>query len=107
MSDYLPYPSNGPVYKGGRWIQPREQQENYQRKMENRAIASRLAYWEKVEAGRPKKPGPDCTNTELFLWIIGFIIVIISLYYFKLWFDSGLEEMYRKVCSHNRRQHHC
>ena len=107
MSDYLPYPSNGPVYKGGRWIQPREQQENYDKEIERRNIQSRLDHWEKIEAGRPKNSGPECTDTEFFLWIIGFICVQILLYYWGIWFKSGMEELHRKQCLYHPRQHHC
>jgi hypothetical protein len=108
MSDYLPYPSRGPVYRGGRWIQPSEQREIYNKEMSDRRIQSSLDHWEKIEASRPRNTGTECTNTEFLLWIIGFILAIVLLYYWAIWFKSGIDYMHWKNCVLNKpRKHHC
>jgi hypothetical protein len=108
MSGYIPYPSNGPVYRGGRWIQASEQRENYDREILDRRIQSSLDNWKKVEANRPKNTGTNCTHIECLMWIIGFIFCIVLLYYWGLWFKSGIDYLHWKNCVLNKpRQHHC
>jgi hypothetical protein len=98
MSDYLPYPRNGPVYKDGSWIQPSEQRANYERDISNRQIRT----------SRPRTAESDCTNNEILAWIIRFIFCSVLLYYWAMWIKSGADDLHLNTCVLRKpRQHHC